>query len=511
MALGINNNINSALNAKNNLSKAKKNQNSAMEKLSSGLRINKGSDDPAGLLISELLRSQITGYQRALRNTQETNNVMSIAEGGLGSVSSMLTKMRGLAVHALNSGVTSGIQVQADQMELNSALSTINRVVTTTSYAGNNLLDGSRDFSFETSDPDGMLNAAGTSILNASGSVPSDIAVGYAGGDPALQAEMAYLEADFGAAAAASAQEFTVTGAEGARTFSFAAGTTVEQMAEQINNVSGSTGVNAYAVRDQGSGATMLRLASAEYGSNASVKVDQITGDAFASAGQTAMDFGQDATVTVGGQTVTTQGLVASVSGGGLNAKVGFEAGEPGATTIAQTGYDQDYLTDATDARQANLTNVKGGMQLQLGEGAGNQNRETVSLGNYNTANLGTVVHNGETYSINDLYGGGAASLANNPELALKIIDQAISDVASGRASIGAYQANALDTNANNLMVAIENTMATESGIRDADMAEMMTMFIKNQLLEKAGMKGVQSANMNANNVLQLLGGLGSR
>lgn len=145
MALGINN-VNSALNANNSLAKAKKNQSSAMEKLSSGLRINKGSDDPAGLLISELLRSQIGGYQRALRNTQETNNVMSIAEGGLGSVSAMLTKMRGLAVHALNSGVTSGVQVQADQMELNSALSTISRVVSTTSYSGNNLLDGSRDF-----------------------------------------------------------------------------------------------------------------------------------------------------------------------------------------------------------------------------------------------------------------------------------------------------------------------------------------------------------------------------
>lgn len=498
----------SAINSKNNLLKANKQKNSALEKLSSGLRINKGSDDPSGLLISELLRSQISGYQRALRNTQETNNAMSIAEGGLSSVSSMLTNMRGLAIHALNSGITTGSQTYADQMEMNSLLSSINRVVSTTNYAGNNLLNGNRDFTFETSDPSGMLSASATSISNISGNVPSEIAVSYSG-DPAMQAEMAYPEADFGDAQLAATQEFTVTGNDGSRTFSFAQGTTIEQMAEQINNSASSTGVNAYAVRDQGSGATMLRLTSDTYGSEAMVKVDQISGDGFARQGTTAVDYGQDATVNINGSSVTTNGLTANMANGTITGKFTFQAGDPNATTIAQTGYDQDYLTDAATNRAASLTGVKGGMQLQLGEGSGSQNRENVSLGNYSGSTLGTVEYNGERYSINDLYGGGAASLDRNPELALKIIDQAISDVASGRANIGAYQANSLDTNANNLMVAIENTMATESGIRDADMAEMMTMFIKNQLLEKAALKGVQSANMNAQNVAQLLGGLG--
>ena len=94
--------------AMNNLYKVNQKKTSAMEQLSSGLRINKGKDDPAGLLISELLRSQIGGLGRALSNTQEANNMMSIAEGGLSSVSSMLGKMKNLAVHALNSGVTTG-------------------------------------------------------------------------------------------------------------------------------------------------------------------------------------------------------------------------------------------------------------------------------------------------------------------------------------------------------------------------------------------------------------------
>lgn len=502
MTVNINANI-SALRSTNYLAKAGLKKNSALEKLSSGLRINRGSDDPSGLIISELLRSHITGYERALRNTQETNNVMAIAEGGLSSVSSMLTNMRGLALHALNSGITTGAQTNADQMELNSLLSSINRVTSTTTYAGQNLLDGSRDFTFATNDPNGIIASA--SIANVSGTFSGQANIAYSG-DAANQAERAYIEADFGNAALGAAQEFTITGSAGAKTFSFAAGTSIEDMASQINASSGSTGVGAHAIRDQGSGATSIRLVSAEYGADASVRIDQIAGSGFASQGGTAIDYGQNARVTINGEAVATNGLTANVGQGNFSGKIVFAAGGPGATGIAQTGYDQDNLVDAATGQTAALANITGGMQLQLGEGSGGQNRETVSLGNYNPALLGQVTYEGQTYSLNDLYGGGAASLANNPELALKVIDQAIADVASGRANIGAYQANTLDTNANNLMVAIENVTATESNIRDADMAAAMTLFIKNKLLESAALKGVQSSNMTAQNVSRLLG-----
>ncbi len=505
MALNINNTLGLGF---GNLSKATKGKNAALEKLSTGLRINRGKDDPSGLLISELLRSQMSGMQRALRNTQESSNVMSIAEGGLSSVQSMLSQMRGLAIHALNT-------------QMNSALSTINRVVSTTSYGGNKLLDGATDFSFETVDANGMLNTAGTRISSASGNVPSEISVEYRGGE-AAQAEKAYLEADFGGAATTETQEFTVQGAGGAHTFQFAEGTTVAQMAEQINGMADSTGVNAYAVRDEGEGATTLRLVSAEYGSDAAVTVTQNTGDAFGAVGARVRDYGQDATVQINGETVTTQGLTANIAGN-LNATFSFDGGgvetpppnadgtpaQPVArTTIAQTGYDQDEMTNATESRSAELANVQGGMQLQLGEGGGAQNRDNISLGNYNPANIGSVTRDGETYSLNDLYGGGAASLARDPALALQIIDQAIADVSSGRANIGAYQANALETNANNLMNAFENVMSTESFIRDADMAELTTMLVKNQLLENAGLRGLQNQQMQAANVLSLLGGM---
>lgn len=504
MSMSVNTNKVMSLQSQRSLLHASQAKNSAMAKLSSGLKINKGADSPAGLVISELLRSQISGYQQSLRNTQESSNVMAIAEGGLSSVSSMLTQMRGLAIQSLNSGVTSSASTNANQMQMNSLLSSVNRVVSTTNYGGKNLLDGSQSFTFQTNDPSGLLDASGSSISNMS-SVAAGVNVAFEGGSSA-QAEKAHLEADFGGSTLGTAQEFTVTGASGAQTFSFAAGTSVEDMAAQINASASSTGVNAYAIRDQGTGATSIRLASEEYGSNASVKVEQRTGDGFAQAGGTAVDYGQDASVSVNGQSITTQGLTANVATSGLNATVKFQVGDAGNTTIAQTGYDQDELVDATAGKSARMTNVKGGMQLQLGGGGGESDRQTVSLGDFNSAALGQVSVDGKTYSINDLFGGGEASLANNPELALKVIDQAISDVASGRANIGAYQANALDTNANNMMVAIENTTATESSIRDTDMAEAMSLFIQSKLMEQAGLKSMQFANMRNDHVSTLLG-----
>lgn len=505
MALGINSNV-AGLQANRSLYGANLQTNKALQKLSSGLRINQGSDDPAGLIISELLRSQVSGYERALRNTQETSNVMSIAEGGLSSVSSMLTRMRGLAIHALNSGVTADAQVDADQMEVNSLLSSINRVVSTTNYAGQNLIDGSRDFTYGTDDPSGILDPNRTSIASVAGTSTGDVSVSFAGG-AGVQAERAFLEADFGGGTLATEQEITITGAEGARTMTFAAGTSVADMAATIDAAADSTGVNAYAIRDAGSGATAIRLASAAYGSDAAIRVDQRTGDGFARQGATATDYGQDATIAVNGVAVVTNGLAANVQTNDFNGRIAFtETGAAGTTGIAQTGYDQDDLVDAAAARQANISNVSGGMQLQLGEASGGQARERVSLGNYNPAVLGQVNYEGRNYSLNDLYAGGAASLAANPQLAMSIIEQAISDVASGRGNIGAYQANALETNANNLMVAIENITATESGIRDTDMALTVMDLVRAQLLRDTSSFGVQSANMMARNVSSLLG-----
>ena len=133
--LTINHNI-SALNTQRNLNATSFNLSKSLQKLSSGFRINTAADGPADLVISEGLRAQMNGLGAALRNTQEANNKVGIAEGALNEVSSLLTSMRALAVHSANKGVVTAAQVAADQAELNNAVAAINRIGQVTRFSG---------------------------------------------------------------------------------------------------------------------------------------------------------------------------------------------------------------------------------------------------------------------------------------------------------------------------------------------------------------------------------------
>ena len=133
--LRINNNI-SALNTQRHLNVNSFNLGKSLEKLSSGFRINTGADGPADLIISEHLRSEISGIKAAMRNSQEASNLIGIAEGALTEIGNMLSSMRSLAVHAANTGVVSTAQIAADQQEVDNALDTIDRIATTTRFGG---------------------------------------------------------------------------------------------------------------------------------------------------------------------------------------------------------------------------------------------------------------------------------------------------------------------------------------------------------------------------------------
>src|SRR2546421_3123932 len=120
MSLRINTNV-TALNALRNLDTTTGNVATSIERLSSGLRINRSADDPAGLIISEGLRAQIDGLNQAISNSQDANNLIKTVEGGLGEVNLLLRSIRQLAVHAANTGVADSNAVQADQTQIKSA------------------------------------------------------------------------------------------------------------------------------------------------------------------------------------------------------------------------------------------------------------------------------------------------------------------------------------------------------------------------------------------------------
>ncbi len=611
----------------NNLNKYNNLTSKAMQQLSSGYKINTASDDPAGLIISTQLHSQYLGSYQAIRNAQEANNVLGIAEGGLSQISDMLSQAKQLAVHAANSGVTSNSQVAADQSELNGILNSINNISATTNYGSKSLLNGTssivntqtdttsaeqtqqsaatmsyteasgqltadqqfditgangtQSFSFTAgqslsemadaintyasdtgvsanvsedgttlelvsadkgaasaitvdqttgdafttagssitangvdtqltgADQGNIINMDTSNITTAASGDMSGLNVTFSG-NAADQAEKAYVETDFGTGSQtlAADQEFTVTGVNGSETFSFAAGTSISEVADTINQASDRTGVTAYATDDN----SELRLTSQDYGSAQSVTVNQAAGDAFAAAGSSVSDTGQDLTVNINGENVTGNGLEVTFNSGDYSGTLNFNAGQDSTaydsavTTVAQLDYAQNEVTNADTRRSSEVDTSVGGNQFQLGEGSGSQNRQDFSMPDASLNSLGRVTVDGKDYSLADLFSGGSAALAENPDIAMKVIDQAIKDVSSMRADIGAYQSNTLSATTSQLEIAAENILASESGINSADMAEAITEMTSNQIMQKVNISVLQKANSSMGNMLKLLG-----
>ena len=116
---------------------------SRAETLSSGLRINSGADDPSGLIASETLKSEIQGISTAIDNSTQASNVISTADAALGEVSNLLVSIKSLVVQAANTGALSPDEIQANQLQVDSAVASITRISNSTSFAGLKLLDGS--------------------------------------------------------------------------------------------------------------------------------------------------------------------------------------------------------------------------------------------------------------------------------------------------------------------------------------------------------------------------------
>jgi flagellin len=141
----INTNVTSLV-AQNILGRSNSALSQALNRLSTGLRINTGKDDPAGLIASENLRSDITSIKRAIGNTDRANQVIATADSSLGQVSSLLNDIRGLVTESANTGALSDDQIAANQLQIDSSLAALNRIAQTTEFQGRRLLDGSLDF-----------------------------------------------------------------------------------------------------------------------------------------------------------------------------------------------------------------------------------------------------------------------------------------------------------------------------------------------------------------------------
>ncbi|GHT40703.1 hypothetical protein FACS189443_1430 [Planctomycetales bacterium] len=227
-----------ALSSQFNLARTMGELGGVLTRLSTGLRINSGKDDPAGLIASELLKSQITGTTTAIKNTQRANSLIATADSSMSQVGNLLNDIKGLVVEAANTGAMSAEQIAANQMQVNASIESIDRIARTTAYGGKKLLDGSMDFRTAGADNGNIGNLK---ITAANFGTASAIGVNVNVQQAASNATLFYKGTGVD-----QNTTLDITGNVGTKTLTFGAGTSNAEIANAINSASDSTGVGAY-------------------------------------------------------------------------------------------------------------------------------------------------------------------------------------------------------------------------------------------------------------------------
>lgn len=464
----INNNI-AALSAQTSLSRNQNDLNTRLQRLSTGLRINAGKDDPAGLIASESLRSEIAGITQAVSNSARASNVVNTAEGALNEVSALLLQVQSLTNQAANTGALSPDEIQANQLQVDTILNSINRIANTTQFNGVKLLNGSLDYS--------TANITGSDIANANvyaaklpdnGSVNVAIQVVAS----AQTGVLTYAASGIGAAPTT----ISIGGLLGTQQISFAASAHNSAIVAAVNQYKSSTGVSASL------SGSALRLDSTSFGSKQFVQVKTISGTFF-----NGKDNGRDAQVNINGTLASVDGLKASVRTADLDISID--------------------LTSAFGTQTATTTSFQitgGGAKFQLGSSVNAQSQVSLGLQSVSSDSLGNNV----TGFLSSLSSSGASSLiSGNTTQAQLIINDAVKQVSTLRGRLGAFQKDIVDTNVNSLNVALENVTASESQIRDADFASETANLTRAQILVQANTSILSQANSAPQSVLSLLGG----
>src|SRR5215469_16530225 len=141
----INTNLTS-LQAQNNLYNNQASLQTSLERLSTGLRINSGKDDPSGLIASSVLGSEVVAVGQAITNSQRANNIVATADAALAQVGTLLNDISGLVQASANKGAISSAEIAANQVQVDSAIESIDRIGATTVFGGDSLLNGSKAF-----------------------------------------------------------------------------------------------------------------------------------------------------------------------------------------------------------------------------------------------------------------------------------------------------------------------------------------------------------------------------
>lgn len=466
----INTNI-ASLNAQRNLNASQGDANVALQRLSSGLRINSAKDDAAGLAISERFTSQIKGLNQAIRNANDGISFSQVAEGALAESTNALQRIRELAVQSAND-TNSASDRKALNQEVSALIAEINRISATTQFNGRNILDGSlADFSFQvgananqTILVDGV-DARGSQLgarTSTSGSVSgTNLSASITAGDLTIQG-----------------QPINLTGASN-----------TSDVVSAINDTANTTGVSA-------------KLAS-------SVESADIASFLTSGAGAA------DGTFTINGATIAT------ADGGANDTSIDVQQTVDNINALSE----QTGVTATTTGADIVLSNSTG-EAIELA--GANFDSDSVAAGAQGESYFAGIELAGEVQDSDFVVGGTFAVVAGSDALGANQANQTVSDmnvltrdasaqtirtadfalerINSLRSELGAIQ-NRFETTIANLSTATENLSAARSRIQDADFAAESAELARTQVLQQAGLSVLAQANARPQQVLQLLQG----
>ena len=262
----INTNVVS-LTAQRNLATANAQVSKSLERLSTGLKINRGSDNPAGLIASERLRSEKVALQSAISNNVRATNLISTAEASLNEINGLLLDIQGLVDTAANSGGMTTEEIAANQLLVDEAINSITRIADTAQFNGKKLLDGSLGGFTTTLD----ANAASATVTNIDlGSAANkDVYINYDGTTTAATKATLYLDHDDGGTdhVAAATGVISVTGNLGTALVDMTLQTGAADIVARINAVTDQTGITATTAGGD------VTLSSADYGASQFINV----------------------------------------------------------------------------------------------------------------------------------------------------------------------------------------------------------------------------------------------
>jgi flagellin len=491
VASTINTNINS-LNAQRNLSSSQASLSISMQRLSSGLRINSAKDDAAGLSISDRMTSQIRGSTQAARNANDGISLAQTAEGALGSATTILQRVRELAVQSANA-TNSASDRAALNAEVGQLTAELDRIAKTTQFNGQNLLDGSfGSASFQVGANANQTITATTA--NFSTSKYGNNRIGSAGGvGDLVSGSLVGANASTAVAGSGSTiagDSLVINGARGASTVTVTAGDSAKTVVANINAKSGTTGVTATARTE----VDLTALGTGSFSLDVISDNTTATTISFSTSGNTT--DGLAAAITAFNDKASQTGVTAKLNAAGTGVTLTNASGND-IIVSNNTGSSTATVGGVATAAAASA-HVTGAITLDSDKTFGITNTGGAAGVAYFTAgNSASQLQAANTLDV---------STVDAATRTLSTVDAALATVNGQRASFGALQSR-FETTISNLQTTAENLSASRSRIQDADFAMETANLSRAQILQQAGTAMVAQANQLPQTVLSLLKG----